>query len=277
VLRHVTGADGVRIACQISGDGQPLVLVHGAGSARWSFDLVRQQLESRFTVAAIDRRGRGDSEDGSEYALSLEFEDVAAVVGELGEETLLLGHSYGALVAAGAAAMLPRPRRLVLYEPPAGGVLGGPAYADRLEALVASGERELMVEGFLRDVGGYSPAEIDAMRATPAWEGRLAAAPTVSREVRAESGFELGRSAVVGLAWPTLLLVGSDSPEWARRSTELFARAIPGARVRTLPGQGHGAATSAPDLLAAEVAGFLSEPEPARSAARSARRTESGR
>ena len=61
MLRHVTSPDGVSIACQVSGEGPPVVLVHGAGSARWSFDLVRPQLESRFTVIAIDRRGRGDS------------------------------------------------------------------------------------------------------------------------------------------------------------------------------------------------------------------------
>ena len=39
VLRHVEAPDGVRIACEVSGAGPPLVMVHGAGSARWSFGL----------------------------------------------------------------------------------------------------------------------------------------------------------------------------------------------------------------------------------------------
>ena len=72
------------IACQVSGEGPPVVLVHGAGSARWSFDLLRPQLESRFTVIAIDRRGRGDSTDGQGYDVEREFEDVAAVVRDAG-------------------------------------------------------------------------------------------------------------------------------------------------------------------------------------------------
>jgi pimeloyl-ACP methyl ester carboxylesterase len=54
-----------------------------------------------------------------------------------------------------------------------------------------------------------------------------------------------------------LLLVGSSSPEWARRSTDAFAAAIPGAEVRRLEGHGHGAAVSGPELLAAELERFL--------------------
>jgi pimeloyl-ACP methyl ester carboxylesterase len=64
VLRHVQSPDGVPIACEVGGQGPALVLVHGAGSGRWGFDLLRPLLEASFTVMAIDRRGRGDSRDG---------------------------------------------------------------------------------------------------------------------------------------------------------------------------------------------------------------------
>jgi hypothetical protein len=37
-------------------------------------------LESRTTVYAMDRRGRGGSADGQQYALEREYEGVAAVV-----------------------------------------------------------------------------------------------------------------------------------------------------------------------------------------------------
>ena len=107
----------------MSGEGPSLVLVHGAGSARWSFDAVRPHLEGHFTVIAIDRRGRGDSTDGADYSLESEYEDVAAVVRDAGPGALLMGHSYGGLVAAGAAGLLDLPR-LALYEPAMGGVLG---------------------------------------------------------------------------------------------------------------------------------------------------------
>ena len=106
-------------------------MVHGAGSARWSFDLVRPHLEPHFTVWALDRRGRGDSQDGDGYSLGGEFADVEAVVREAGPDAFLFGHSYGGLVAAGAAVRLGRLPGLVLYEAPMGGVLADDGWIER--------------------------------------------------------------------------------------------------------------------------------------------------
>jgi pimeloyl-ACP methyl ester carboxylesterase len=266
VLRHVTSPDGVSIACEVSGEGTPVVLVHGAGSARWSFDLVRPQLESRFTVIAIDRRGRGDSSDGEGYELEREFEDVAAVVRDAREGALLVGHSYGGLIAAGAAQLLDGLPRLVLYEPPMGGVLAEDELIDRWERLIREGDRDLMVRQYFREVAGYAEDEIDELTLLPVWERRKEISPTVPRELRAELAFRLDRAALAQLTTPTLMLLGSESPDWARRSTDAYSEAIPNAEVRILEGHGHGATTSGPELLAAELARFLG---PDRSNARS--------
>jgi pimeloyl-ACP methyl ester carboxylesterase len=257
LLRHVTSPAGVRIACQVGGEGTPLVLVHGAGSGRWSFDLVRPHLEDRFTVWALDRRGRGDSGDDESYSLEADFEDVAAVVREAGPGALLFGHSYGGLVAAGVAVRLDGLPGLVVYEGPMGGVLADEAWTARFEELVQSGDRDSAMREFMSDIGGYTDAEIAAMQGTPAWQARLDASPTVPRELRAEHAFGIDTLGLGELAAPTLVLVGSESPDWARRSTRAFAAAIPGAELHTLEGHGHGAAVSGPELLAAEIAGYF--------------------
>ena len=65
-----------------------------------------------------------------------------------------------------------------------GGVLGDAGWVDRLEALVAAATVSGRCTSFLRDVGGYTGREIDAMRRTPVWEARLATMPTAARAAR---------------------------------------------------------------------------------------------
>ena len=262
LLREVTTPDGVQIACEVSGEGTPLVMVHGAGSGRWGFDLLRPHLEDKFEVWSIDRRGRGDSTDGDEYALERELYDVGAVVREAGDGAFLFGHSFGALLCAAASAGFgaageDRPARLALYEGPMGGALASEDWIDRFEANVNADRTDQAMRDFMSDVGGYTDAEIEVMQGTPYWEARLAAAPTVTRELRAEHAVELEELHLEWVAAPTLLLVGSRSPAWAKRSTDAYAAVLPKMEVIVLDGQGHGASMSAPAMLASELEAFL--------------------
>jgi len=61
------------------------------------------------------------------------------------------------------------------------------------------------------------------------------------------------------IATPALLLLGEESPDWAREGTERIRAALPDARVSILRGQGHVAIMTAPELVADEVVRFLSE------------------
>jgi len=256
VVRHVTSPDGVRLACEAAGSGPPLVAVHGAGSARWSFDMLRPHLEDRFTVIAIDRRGRGDSTDGADYSLERECDDVATVVRDAGDGALLFGHSYGGLVAAGAALRLDLPR-LALYEPAMGGGLSPEGRVDRWERLIEEGERDTVTREFLHDIGGYDEADIDRLEQTPLWEERRRIVHTVPRELRAELAHSIEQWQLGSLDVPALLLVGSESPTRAVESVEMHARTLPRAEKRVLEGQGHGANLTAPELLAAELSRFF--------------------
>jgi pimeloyl-ACP methyl ester carboxylesterase len=255
-LRFVQGPDRVRIASEVSGEGPPLVLVHGAGSARWSFDAVRPHLESRFTVIAIDRRGRGDSSDGDGYALEREFEDVAAVVRDAGEGALLMGHSYGGLVAAGAARLFDPPR-LALYEPVMDGALSTAETIDRWDLLIAEGDRDSVLREFFRDIAGYDDEAIEELTRSPIWEARRRVVPTLPRELRAALERRFDAADMARLTMPVLLLVGTESPAWAVRSVAAHGEAIPGSETRSLAGQGHSANMTAPDLLAAELERFF--------------------
>jgi pimeloyl-ACP methyl ester carboxylesterase len=56
---------------------------------------------------------------------------------------------------------------------------------------------------------------------------------------------------------PTLLLLGGDSRDFEKKGVELLSAALPNSRVAAMPGQGHIAMYTAPDLFLREVLAFL--------------------
>jgi pimeloyl-ACP methyl ester carboxylesterase len=258
-VEHVTSGDGTRIAYGRSGSGRPLVLVHGTGVERSSFRFVEPLLTDRFTLYAVDRRGRGGSGDSTDgYAIEQEFADIAAVVDSLAEPADLFGHSYGATVALGAARIARNVRRLILYEPAPGVPQVDPELLVRLDALLAEGEREQLLSVFLTEVG-LDPDALEQLRASPIWGLRVSAAHTIPRELRAEQRYRPDSAAFASLIVPVRLLLGSESPQWAKKGTEVVQSVLPDKQVAVLQGEGHTALMTAPELVADEVARFLGE------------------
>jgi pimeloyl-ACP methyl ester carboxylesterase len=244
----VASRDGTEIAVWTSGQGPPLVLVHGAVADHTRWRPLLPHLEPRVTVHAMDRRGRGASGDAPGYAIEREFEDVAAVG--------LWGHSYGAGCAMGGAALTGDVHRLVLYEPglgipyPAGSI-------EEVEAALAAGDMETAVRLVLVGIVGVTEAEMAALRSGPRWPTLLASVPTVPRECRAEDGWRYRPGAFDGIVAPTLLLVGSESPPVLRQATDRAVAAIPGAGARLLQGRAHLAIRTDPAMVAAAIRQFV--------------------
>ena len=256
VLEHVSSTDGTRIGYRRSGAGPPLVLVHATTGAHWSFNLLLPALVDRFTVYAIDRRGRGESGDHADYSIEREFEDVAAVVDSIAEPAGVFGHSSGATVALGAGLVASNLDKLVLYEPSPGIAAVPPEDLERIDAFVAGGDREEALV-FALGAFGLTPDEIDQIQALPSWPERVEAAHTVTREVRAEESYTVDPERFRDLAIPVLLLLGEKSPGWARDGIERIESTLPNARVAILEGQGHAATMTAPELVAGEIGRFL--------------------
>jgi pimeloyl-ACP methyl ester carboxylesterase len=262
---RVVSGDGTEIGYWTSGEGPPLVLVHGAPADHTRWRPLLPYLEPHATVHAIDRRGRGASGDGADYELAREFEDVAAVVDAVAEASGsavdVYGHSFGGLCVFGGAALTSNIRRLVLYEgwPP----VNLDAWAlphgvgERLDALLAAGNREAVVETVFREVVMMPEEEFTAFRAQPSWPARVAAAQMITRELRAvaEAPFDPEQAAKITV--PTLLLMGSGSPDPAAAEIETVAAALPDARIVVLEDQQHVADVLIPEVFAEHVVGFL--------------------
>jgi pimeloyl-ACP methyl ester carboxylesterase len=264
-IHRAVSPDGTEIAYFTSGKGPPLLLVHGLLGDHMRWDALRPHLEPHFTVHAMDRRGRGGSGDAPDYAFEREFEDVAVVINTIAEnsETAvdIYGSSGGALYSLGAAKQTPNIRRLVLFEPPPTDVaqLLPDGLLERLDTLLAEGDREGVLVTAYRAIVGLSDKQIDHLRAQPAWPNRVAAAHTVPRELRvpADKAFAVGQ--VNKITSPALVLVGNETPSPYRASAEAMATTLPNADLVILEGQGHGAEMFTPELVAKQVIAFLSE------------------
>jgi pimeloyl-ACP methyl ester carboxylesterase len=248
----VPSRDGTPIAVVRSGlatgDAPTLLLVHGASADHTTWRTSGLLLSARYAVAAIDRRGRGASGDGVDYAIEREYEDVAAVADRLAAESggrvTVVGHSYGGRIALGAALVSGSVGRVVCYEgaPAARGrPLESPEVAARLEGLAAEGRREELLVTFLAEVVGMTADGIEAYRANPVWPDRVDAALTIPREIRAAASPEAGLDTLGDVTVPVLQVLGSASrSEFAEAARVLDGR-LPDSRVHVIDGAAHAA------------------------------------
>ena len=263
-MDKIQSKDGTLIAYERSGHGPALVMVHGttADHTRWA--PVLSQLQEKYSVYTVDRRGRGESGDHLPYSIEREFEDIASVAESIPEPITLLGHSYGALCSLEAVLLSRRINRLILYEPPI--PLGtGDAYPPQLIASIQQqleqGNRQGAVETFMREIPRLPPHELELLKDSPSWKGRVAAAHTILREMQATSrdGYRFDPKRFMKLTTPTLLMLGGDSPAFLRIAIQKLHETLPNNKIAVMPGQQHVAMNSAPDLFLREVIGFLRE------------------
>jgi len=263
VERIVTfrSSDGTTIACHRAGRGPELVVVHGTSGDHTAWGRVTPLLATHFTIYAMDRRGRGASDDSADYALEREIDDVVAVVEGLGVGVHLYGHSFGGACAAEAATRVTGLASLILYEggprPPGSRFMADDLILE-LEVSIAEGRREKALETFAVSVAGLSPDELEALKRSPGWQARLEAVHTIPRELRALNDYGTDMQRFQSLTVPTLLLFGGATLPRRRAWMETLASLIPNSQAVRLDGQGHAANQTAPHLLAAAIDAFVS-------------------
>lgn len=248
---------GTTVSYSHAGSGPPLVLVHGSFTddvTNWEF--VKPVLQERFTLYAIARRGRGETDATESHGVEDEARDVAAAIDAIGERVFLLGHSYGAHCSLAAAALDPaRIRKLVLYEPPRPSMFSAEVL-EPLEKLGASGDWDAFAFTFFRDALHVPLDELDAVRGSELWPPIVADAGASLGDIRALVRYDFDARGFDSLGVPVLLQVGSES-EGDLYFTNALAAVLPGARIESLPGQAREGMTTAPEMYAEAVTRFL--------------------
>ena len=254
-----------RSRCSVSGDGPPLLLVHGTTADHTTFRVVGPMLAAGWTVHAIDRRGRGASGDTAPYAIEREFEDVAAVAGgarwrDAAARSTSSATRTAAACALGAALRTDAIRRVVSYEgaPTPPGASYHPAGIEaRLRERLAAGDLDGALAAFMTEVVGMSAADLAAYRADPVWPVRVAAAGTILRELEAETDPAASLDRLGAVRQPVLQLLGGASLPVFREATVALDERLADGRVVVIDGARHAAHHTHPDDFVEAVRRFL--------------------
>jgi pimeloyl-ACP methyl ester carboxylesterase len=249
-MQTVTSRDGSRIAYDRYGSGPPVILVGGAlGYRKFSkMEELAQLLAERCTVINYDRRGRGDSTEVKPFALEREIEDIQALIETEGGTASLWGWSSGGALALRAAGAAIGVERLSVYEVPfmvtPAAKRPTPDYGERLDELVAAGDRSGAVRHFMRNAMGIPAPLVAVMPLTPMWKELKATAHTLPYDWAALGkhtmyGAPLNPEEWASVAMPTLVVYGAKSPAVLQEGSRALAEVLPNAQLRQLEGVSH--------------------------------------
>jgi pimeloyl-ACP methyl ester carboxylesterase len=241
-----------------TGDGDPLVIVHGAWTDHTAFDAVVEPLARSFTVIRYDRRGHTRSDYCGPAPRRRDEDDLAELIELLDLGPVhLLGTSYGASIALALAIRRPELVRSVLaHEPPLLGLVPDPA----TEALLASVQDQLAAGDV---TGGARRFFEQAVLGPGAWDllteplrrAAIGNAQTFADLREDPAWATLDVTALARLPRPILITAGETSPAWLRLVPIAVATGA-GIATRTIHGAGHSPHLTHPDALVAVVQTF---------------------
>ena len=149
--------DGGELEFEVTGAGEPVVLIHGALIAEAYAPLCAEPaLNSRYRLVRIHRRGyAGSSPARAPFSLAEQAADCRALLRHLGiERAHIVGHSSGGVIALRLALDAPEVvHSLVLLEPTLLDVPSGALLAETLGSVLeryGAGDKEGAVDSFLR-------------------------------------------------------------------------------------------------------------------------------
>ncbi|MGE5794221.1 MAG: alpha/beta fold hydrolase [Bacteroidota bacterium] len=249
------------LAYREAGGGPALCLLHGIGNQSGSWTLQLTALGARFRTIAWDAPGYGGSDclaaetpTAADYAGAL-----AALLDALGiARAVVVGSSFGALVAGAFAASRPERTAGLLLLNPAGGYGLADAsereerLATRLERLARLGPDGMAMEP---SPGTLSASASDEARALAAWSTARIRPDGYTQAARTLANGRLVEDAA-RYSGPVLVVAGSADTITPPASCERIARAFPRATYRLLDGPGHLSYLDAPATVNALIADF---------------------
>lgn len=241
-----------RLALSIDGSGPLVLFLHGIGGNRRHWDRQVAFFASRFTAAAWDARGYGDSAD---YEGTLDFsafsQDLIRTMDFLGKAGVhLVGLSMGGRIARNFALEHPgRVRSLVLANTTPGFDALSPQEVKRFVE-----ERKTRSPESLRSLLGSraAPEALVTLHEGFASLRKESYLKTLEASVRQDRAAPVER-----IGAPTLVITGDEDRVYPPAIARAMARRIPDARLVELAGCGHLSNLEQPERFNETVLEFL--------------------
>lgn len=240
------------------GMGGTVVIVPGAMADAQGWLPFASALNTTMSVAVVNRRGRVPSDDlPVNSSVADEVADVRAMLSSLQGPFILVGWSYGGLLAMEAAIGTAGIASIILYEPVCGPFV--PTAIEPIRQSIAAGDLDHAVELVIMKVSGAPAYQVAELRRTPAWDYLKPLAAPAATELSALNDHQPDFAAYAAIDAPVAVLVGSlnENREPYGTAAARYLDALPDARKILLPGQGHLAHVEAPAQLAKAVGAVL--------------------
>jgi 3-oxoadipate enol-lactonase len=235
--------EGVRLAYDVEGAGEPVLLIQGLGYGRRGWGPAPALLAQRFQVVSFDNRGFGESDaPPGPYTTAQLAHDALAVLDATEIDTAhVIGISLGGMVAQELVLARPeRVRKLVLCSTTPGGAMSFPM-PEQTVALMGRAShlepREALHQFVVNALSPDPPAEL--VQEIVAYR---AANPPDPGGWWAQAGAGAAHDALARLGAihvPTLVVHGTADNVVDARNASLLADAIDGARLVLFEGVGH--------------------------------------
>ena len=280
-------ANGIELACEVTGSGSPLVLVMGIGAqlGHWPDGFVAALAARGFRVVRFDNRdagestwldhlGRPDLARGiaraligrparAAYDLVDMADDTAALLDALGiDDAHVVGVSMGGMIGQTLALRhAARVRSLTSVMSSPGGVRNLLARPDVIAAILRPPGRteDTFVASslaFAARIGGRGfPLDREEMTLQARRAFRRGVHPAgFARQLMASLSHGDRSEALRFVRTPTLVVHGDDDPLIPWRAGAATARAIPDARLEIIAGMGHSLPSALWDVLGDQIA-----------------------
>ncbi len=263
-----TTIDGTALEYEVSGIGEPVVLIHGALIADAFRPLLAEPaLRDQYRVIHYHRRGYGGAHTAAAVDLARQAADCRALLHHLGVRRVhVVGHSLGGTIALRLALDAPDlVHALALLEPAL--VLGASAQTYR-EAIARNQQRYRAgditgtVDEFLqpRFGPGYRAAFLDRVLPDGFTQVIADAGNAFERDMPAVAEWEFTEADAGRIIQPVIAVLGSESEAlWSRfgETHRLLLRWLPQAEEFVLPGATHALQLQNPHGMAAALADFF--------------------